>query len=525
MRRIEQADPARFWREYEEGQDYNNSIRLNERVKQNNNMFIGKQWEGVNAPDMVKPVFNIMKRVVNFEIASIVSDSVGVELSAFGTEQEGLLQATQDQIRRIFEYAKFGRLSRQVLRNAAVDADGALHLYFDPGADDDGSGGTPGRIMAEVVNNTEVYFGNPQRHDPQEQPWIIIESHRRVEDVKEEMKRNGRPDTDILALGTDGQQEDKFASGYSGGDDKVTVLTRYWREEGTIRYARTTRRAVVKDVTDSGMGRYPIAWMSWDRNKYSYHGASVIDGLIPNQILINKLAALAARFLQNQAFPRVIYNRNILPHWEGGVRPIGVQGNPNELLYRDDHSRDMSSQVSEYIDKFISITKDLMGATDAALGNVRPDNTSAIIAVQQASSVPLELVRQEYYQFVEDVVRIIIDQIAVYYGVRASGQGDGTVKWIDFSALRPELLNINVDIGASAYWSEVTSVQTLTNLYNTPLNEGSLIDPATFIESLPSQYIPNKSRILAELKEKLQVQQAQADGVAMESGAAIPPDA
>lgn len=517
MERMREADPAQFWREFHEGQDYKGSIRLYDRVKQNNLMFVGRQWEGVHAPDMVKPVFNIMKRVVNFEISSIVSDSVGVELSAFGGGKDALMEAAQEQVEKVFEYCKFGRISREVLRNAAVDADGALHIYFEPGDGEDITQGTPGRIRAEVVNNTEVFFGNPQRHDPQEQPYILIESHRDVRDVKEEMKRNGRPETDILALAPDGETEDKFAANYSGiSDSKVTVLTRYWREGGTIHYAKTTQTAVVKGATDSGMKRYPIAWMSWDRNKYSYHGVSVIDGLIPNQILINKLAAMAARFLQNQAFPRVFYNKTVLPYWEAGVRPIGVQGNPNDVVYRDNHATDMSSQVSEYIDKFISITKDLMGATDAALGNVNPDNTSAIIAVQQASSVPLELVKQEYYQFVEDVVRIVIDQIATYYGVRAAEDG----AWLDYSQLQPEAMNINVDVGASAYWSEITSVQTLTNLYNTPVNEGSLIDPVTFLESMPGRYIPNKSRIVEELREKRQAQSMQAEEAFLLAGQA-----
>ncbi|MFQ7004766.1 MAG: hypothetical protein ACLRRT_14530 [Ruthenibacterium lactatiformans] len=44
----------------------------------------------------------------------------------------------------------------------------------------------------------------------------------------------------------------------------------------------------------------------------------------------------------------------------------------------------------------IEYTRDTMGASDAALGNVTPDNTSAIIAVQKATSMPLELQRQDF---------------------------------------------------------------------------------------------------------------------------------
>ncbi|MFR1356156.1 MAG: hypothetical protein ACLSBB_02370 [Ruthenibacterium lactatiformans] len=70
------------------------------------------------------------------------------------------------------------------------------------------------------------------------------------------------------------------------------------------------------------------------------------------------------------------------------------------------------------IDKVIEYTRDTMGASDAALGNVTPDNTSAIIAVQKATSMPLELQRQDFYCFVEDSVRIWMDMMAQNYGVR-----------------------------------------------------------------------------------------------------------
>lgn len=38
--------------------------------------------------------------------------------------------------------------------------------------------------------------------------------------------------------------------------------------------------------------------MSWERVKNCYHGQGIIEGLIPNQMAINKLSALAQRFIQ-----------------------------------------------------------------------------------------------------------------------------------------------------------------------------------------------------------------------------------
>ena len=56
----------------------------NETVRQNENFFIGNQWEGVNAPDLDKPVINILKRVVSYFVSTLVSDDIGVNAEPFG---------------------------------------------------------------------------------------------------------------------------------------------------------------------------------------------------------------------------------------------------------------------------------------------------------------------------------------------------------------------------------------------------------------------------------------------------------
>jgi hypothetical protein len=50
--------------------------------------------------------------------------------------------------------------------------------------------------------------------------------------------------------------------------------------------------------------------------------------------------------------------------------------------------------VINAMDSLMSVTRDCMGASDATLGDVRPDNASAIIALQQADEQPLELAKQ-----------------------------------------------------------------------------------------------------------------------------------
>ena len=78
----------------------------------------------------------------------------------------------------------------------------------------------------------------------------------------------------------------------------------------------------------------------------------------------------------------------------------------------------ISEQVMTLLEQMKRDTLELMGASDTALGNVKPENTSAIVPVQQATIAPLELVKMEFYRFVEDCVRIFVDLMRVHYGVR-----------------------------------------------------------------------------------------------------------
>lgn len=88
------TDPQEIWKEYEKGIDYNNSIDLYETVRVNRNFFLGRQWEGLNAPDLPKPVMNIMKRVIAYQTSMITSDDIGVSFQPFRpTPDESLLAA------------------------------------------------------------------------------------------------------------------------------------------------------------------------------------------------------------------------------------------------------------------------------------------------------------------------------------------------------------------------------------------------------------------------------------------------
>ena len=75
--------PKAIWDEYSNGQTYNQSQGLYETVEKNEKFYLGDQWDGVNAPNLMKPVFNLIKRVCTYYTAMIVSDNVGVNIEPF----------------------------------------------------------------------------------------------------------------------------------------------------------------------------------------------------------------------------------------------------------------------------------------------------------------------------------------------------------------------------------------------------------------------------------------------------------
>ena len=161
------------------------------------------------------------------------------------------------------------------------------------------------------------------------------------------------------------------------------------------------------------------------------------------------------------------------------------------------------------------------------MGDSRPDNTSAIIALQRAANTPMELTKQQDYQAMEDAARIWIDMMAVNYGTRLvevamdmDKPGEQPLGMdlpqqtfmepFDFSRLKEVQLSIKQDVGASSYWSEMASMQTLDNLL---MNKH--ITLKQYLERLPSGYISKKQELLDELAAQSMMQPGGMPGTGM----------
>ena len=514
---------------YDKGYGFNQAIGLYDQVKVNEDFFIGNQWVGVESNGLPTPTYNMFKRVINFQVSTITSDNMAIQVtgmpstSGFTEKQlERFCEVINHQIAAIMERNKIVSKNREFLRNAAVTGDGCMHFYFDPSVEN----GQPvkGEIKAEVLDNLRVMFGNPNCRDVQRQPFIIITRRELVEDVKwkiDDLKEMGKEDGETYTKVSDPEDiqpdSEKFQNEYdSYTDDKVTVLTYYFknRETGTIWCMETTEKQIIREAYDTELSLYPLIWINWDYIRDCYHGQAMITGLLSNQKFINKMFAMVGISQITMAFPKYIYDRTRIRNWSGDVGvAIGVNGNVADVA-KVIEGAPVSPQIAQFIELAFDKTHSLLGASDVAMGDSRPDNTSAIIALQRAANTPMELTKQQDYQAMEDAARIWIDMMAVYYGTRMvevamdmDKPGEQPLGMelpeqvfmepFDFSRLKDVQLSIKQDVGASSYWSEMANVQTLENLL---MNDR--IDTIDFLERLPSGYLVKKQELIEKLKAK-----------------------
>lgn len=532
----------KVWKQFDRGLDFNSKIKLAETASVNEQFFIGKQWEGVQSNGLPTPTMNMLKQIVLHQVANITSDNLAmraIPLSAYANDKrlEMMTEIVSSEFEGLFERNSIVAKIREMMRNTAVDGDGCLFTSWDSSVNM--GHGIEGDIVTEVVENTRVIFGNPNDRRVQKQPYIIIWRRRPVEEVRERAEEYGNKE-EAAAVKPDKDENASLMDGYSDNNCTLLLRLRKDRKSGKVFACEVTKDAVVREEYDTGLTLYPVTWLCWDYVQDSYHGQGLVTGLIPNQQFVNKALAMSMMSLMMSAFPKTIYDKTRVQRWTNQVgAQIGVNGNVDGIAKIIEPAQ-ISPQVFQYIESVVEMTQSLTGATAAALGNTRPDNTSAIIALQKAASIPSELTKQNLYQSIEELGRIYLDFMANYYGVRevdvaadkasilidpetvafAGMPQDSMVKVkFDFAEMKHIPMRLKLDVGASSYWSEIASMQTLDNLL-----QMQLIDITDYLDRIPDGYVTKRQELLQKYKSLQAAQASQqmpADGELNDDGSVI----
>lgn len=523
------------WELYEKGKQYNNRLEPNyyDTVDANLDFFSGNQWRNIPDSDMPKPMFNLIKRVITFFVASMTTSNAKLHYEPLMLADNSpelpevkAADVANAQTETLFDKFKMEFKIRDSQFDGAITGDYAAHFYFDLDKRPyNYREGVKGEICMELVDGTNVFFGNANNPRVDIQPYIIISGRDMIDNLKAEAKKYAKNEGDPDNIESD--MDYQYQSGDAGkievdadeyGKALYIIVYRKDPETGTIKATKSTQKAYIYKDVDTGLSEYPIAWGNWEKQKNQYHGRALCTGMLPNQIFINRMFAMVMYHLMMTAFPKAVYNADAIANWDNqigaaiGVSQVDFNTNIKNLAgYLEPGN--MSNQIVQVIELAMQYTKETLGISDAALGQIDPKNTSAIIAVQKAAAVPLENPKANLYEWIEDIGRILFDMMGTYYGLRPIimekdvPQPDGTTQKqkvaedFDFSIFKDMWLDVKADVGEASYWSEISVIQTLDNL----LKEGHItfID---YLERTPAE-IPQKQELISQLKQQLAQQQ------------------
>lgn len=579
-------NPAQIFKEYRDGTQFKSGLGMRglyEQSKMNERYFIGDQWYGVNCGND-RPLIrhNVIKRIGEYKMSVVGSSPITVSYSADGFPntlglkeairpiRDGIAQgneayieqmmamsadtipsneevtlimsALSDYFRVTAERVKFNDKCEQALRNAFISGTGIIYTYWDDKvktglyADENRTTPIVGDIGCEVLDVENVYFGDPNLTDIQSQPYILVAQRKSVAELKREAKYNRRPQYEIDQIKPDnetGYEAGQISENEPSESKKATVITKFWKEwdddgsDYTLKAIKVCENAVIRPEWDVGIRLYPFASFLWERRRNCAYGESEITYLIPNQIAINRMMTASVWAVMMMGMPMLVVNSDV-------VDAGSLTNDPGQIIsvnggYEDVHGAmsylnppNFSPSFIQNVNTIIGNTLQQSGANDAALGDMRPENTSAIAMLREAATMPLQQTKNRYYSFIEDIARIWAEFWIMKYGKRSIKVEDDTGTWylpFDGERYRDLLISTRIDVGASGLWSEAQSTITLGNLL-----DRQIITPIQYLQRLPKGIIPQLEKLIRELQT--------AAGGEMDGGAidietlirALPPD-
>jgi hypothetical protein len=539
---------VREWQLYEAGKKYNNSIKCINNANYYDltealvDFVNGNQWRNLEVTGMRKPVFNIMHKALRFWVASITANNTKIDLEPLEysqteqTDEMDIAGFASSEIANLFEKFKMDNRIREALTKAGTIGDVAAHLYFDPTKKPYGGAfhDVEGEICFELVSGTNVFFGNANNANVEEQPYIIIAGRDLVKNLKEEAARYMAETEDIteekdyttdeIEVEADGYGKATYIIVYKRTKETVPVTDELGEpvldeigqpvteEKTTIKVTKCVKNAYIYKDVDTGLTHYPVAWLPWDRQESQYHGRPPLAEAMETQIFINLMFAMMMFHLSMTAFPKAVYDADKINNWTNKIaEAIPVRNlNAGESIkniagYLE--PAQMSPQLVQVIQMAYDMTKDLLGVNEAALGEINPEEASgrAILATVKQSTIPLENTKANMYEWIEDIGIILLDMMGTYYGYRPivrEQDGQRHVEWFDFSQLKNIYLNVRVDVGTTNIWSDQARKQALDNLFI-----AGKIDIIQYLERLDDSDIPDRQGLIDEIKQTMTDQQ------------------
>ena len=458
-----------IWREYQDGCALLTRDGFYDRSEECHSFYAGDQWRYLETDGERLPIFNMIEPIVKYKTAVVAQNSLTVNYSfdtsdhpALSTIAHQAAQLLNRNARLLWEQNQMEQKCWEVVEDGCVTGASYLSFYMQNG-----------KIKSELLDGVNLIFGDEQEQDINAQPYILIVRRRSVAQVRKEARANGiaeeeiaqiLPDSDLLCQsGLDRVQESNLEE-----NRKCISILKFYKKNGNVCFVESTKNCVYHPETELiGLSGYPIAPFIWARRKGSCRGRGAVEGLIANQIAVNKNLARMDIAIRRFAFPKLVYNAPRIQNVED-IEKIGASiavDDPNVRigdLISYVQPAGINTMAYNFMGNMISTTRDLCGAGDAVTGQINPEQASgaAIVAVREAATLNLNFAVAQLAKFIEDVALIWYDLVRAYFpaGLYVENQ---QIPGKLLQALEPR---VRIDLSPANPFSKFAQEQTLQNL-------------------------------------------------------------
>ena len=258
------------WELYEKGRNFHRLTGIYTDTDRNYRMYNGNQWDGAKLGDVEPVQKNFIKPIVKYKVGVIHDNLYAINYSSqnfenkdYRKQAEKICEMLNKRAGRIWEKDKLDFLGRRVTKDAAINDEGIMYVYYDLESK---------MPVNEIVKKNDIYYGNENDDNIQEQPYIIIRKRMPISNAMEMARAEGLSEDKLdLIIGDNDTFEESGEAAKQEVDNMVTIVTKMWKSEGTVHMSMSTRWLDIKKDKDTGLKLYPIAHFNWEEktiNKY-----------------------------------------------------------------------------------------------------------------------------------------------------------------------------------------------------------------------------------------------------------------
>ena len=325
------TDPAGITAEYQTALSYQRRMNFPADWARYDDFKCSKQWPRPTerTKDMPRPVFNMLRYIVKNKKSNLLAQPVRMIFNAEELPAEYQSMAAKlsqgardftDMTRMVWDSVKQDRLNRAAVEDGATVGTGIWYYYWDRTLKGGNGLAEVGGIAGETIDAINFFCANPQDHDVQRQPWIMISSREDTDALIERAAASGMP-VDAIVPDSDTSAEN-YRAAQTEMDEarKTTCLTKFYKQAVAPGKPEAGSQVMWTKVTSSGavivppqsltpqssqytMSLYPVSIFNWYDRKKCIYGIGEIEGLIPTQQGINFFYGMTEWALEKMAWP------------------------------------------------------------------------------------------------------------------------------------------------------------------------------------------------------------------------------